>query len=158
MNKSCLDIKQLNVHFWDIPKFEKCLCPGIKMKFKHNQCLAVIWQALFLWLSQQLLREPSSAFYCLCDTLSKKINLNLIFGKDDIYLLCCFHASRTFPTDYSWQRKAILVVHPYWKTFGVQCHEILFSFFLHGFNSPGPLINRLKWFCWKIRFHGDIQI
>ena len=24
-------------------------------------------------------------------------------------------------------------------------------------NQPGPLRNKLKWFCWKIRFHSDIR-
>ena len=28
--------------------------------------------------------------------------------------------------------------------------------FFHESNPPGPLINWLKWFCWKIRFRGDI--
>ena len=31
-----------------------------------------------------------------------------------------------------------------------QCHEI-FGFFFHESNLPGPLINRLKWFCWNIQ-------
>ena len=35
-----------------------------------------------------------------------------------------------------------------------QCHEI-FSQFLR-IEPPGPLINRLTWFCWKIRFRGYI--
>ena len=31
------------------------------------------------------------------------------------------------------------------------------AFFLYETNPPGPLINRLKWFCWKICFRGDIR-
>ena len=31
-------------------------------------------------------------------------------------------------------------------------------FLSHESNPSGPLINRLKWFCLKIRFRGDIQI
>ena len=31
-----------------------------------------------------------------------------------------------------------------------QCHEI-FGIFFHESNLPGPLINRLKWFCWNIQ-------
>ena len=39
-----------------------------------------------------------------------------------------------------------------------QCHEICWLFFLHESNPPGPLINRLTWFFWKICFRRDIQI
>ena len=31
-------------------------------------------------------------------------------------------------------------------------------FFLHESNQPRSVINRLKWFCWKIRFCRDIQM
>ena len=31
-----------------------------------------------------------------------------------------------------------------------------FCIFFHESTLPGPMINRLKWFCWKIRFHRDI--
>ena len=42
------------------------------------------------------------------------------------------------------------------------CHEISWHFLFHELifhelNPPGPLINRLKWFCWKIRFCRDIR-
>ena len=37
-----------------------------------------------------------------------------------------------------------------------QCHEI-FDSFIHESNPSWPLINRLKWFFFKIRFHKDIQ-
>ena len=36
-----------------------------------------------------------------------------------------------------------------------QCHEIFWHFF-HESNLPRPLLNRLKWFCWKVCFRGDI--
>ena len=39
-----------------------------------------------------------------------------------------------------------------------QCHEIFhFWPFFQESNPPGPLINRLKGFCWKIHFRGDIR-
>ena len=39
-----------------------------------------------------------------------------------------------------------------------QCHKIILAFFLfRESNPPKPLINRLKWFCWKVRFRGDIH-
>ena len=40
-----------------------------------------------------------------------------------------------------------------------QCHEICWNFFPDS-NPPGPLIviNRLKWFCWTIRFRKDLRI
>ena len=37
-----------------------------------------------------------------------------------------------------------------------QSHEIFLHFFQKS-SPPGPLINRLKWCCWKIRFGGDIR-
>ena len=37
-----------------------------------------------------------------------------------------------------------------------QCHGIFWHFFLYETNPPEPLINRLKWFCRKIHFRGDI--
>ena len=39
-----------------------------------------------------------------------------------------------------------------------QCHEIFDLYFFHESNPSGPLINRLKWFCLKIRFRKDIRI
>ena len=39
-----------------------------------------------------------------------------------------------------------------------QCHEIFDLYFFHEWNPSGPLINRLKWFCFKIRFRQDIRI
>ena len=36
-----------------------------------------------------------------------------------------------------------------------QCHEI-FCIFFHESNPSGPLINSLKWFCWKICFREDL--
>ena len=39
-----------------------------------------------------------------------------------------------------------------------QCHEIFDLYFFHESNPSGPLINRLKWFCLKIRFREDIRI
>ena len=36
--------------------------------------------------------------------------------------------------------------------------DFLKMFFFRELNPPGPLINRLKSFCWKIRFRGDIRI
>ena len=32
-----------------------------------------------------------------------------------------------------------------------------FGFFLYETNPPGPLIKRLKWFFWEIRYYGDIR-
>ena len=32
------------------------------------------------------------------------------------------------------------------------------SKFFQKLDPPGPMRNRLKWFCWKIRFRGDIRI
>ena len=40
------------------------------------------------------------------------------------------------------------------KTLKGQCHEIFCHFLFHESNSSRPLINRLKWFCLKIRFRG----
>ena len=37
-----------------------------------------------------------------------------------------------------------------------QCHEIFVIFLFHESKSPGPLKNKLKWFCLKIRFCEDI--
>ena len=37
-----------------------------------------------------------------------------------------------------------------------KCHEIFGTFSPWIKPTWGPLINRLKWFCWKIRFRGDI--
>ena len=37
------------------------------------------------------------------------------------------------------------------------CHEIFDLQFFHDSNSSGPLINRLKYFRIKFRFHRDIQ-
>ena len=39
-----------------------------------------------------------------------------------------------------------------------QCHEIFCQFFFLNRTPPVPLINRLKWFCWKICLRGDIRI
>ena len=38
-----------------------------------------------------------------------------------------------------------------------QCHEIFVIFLFHESKPSGPLINRLKWFCLKIRFRGNIR-
>ena len=38
-----------------------------------------------------------------------------------------------------------------------QCHEIFYLYFFHELNPFGSLINRLKLFHWKIRFHEDIH-
>ena len=37
-----------------------------------------------------------------------------------------------------------------------QCHENFVIFSFHELKPSGPLIYRLKWFCWKICFHEDI--
>ena len=37
-----------------------------------------------------------------------------------------------------------------------QCHEIFEIFLFHESKPSGPLINRIKWFCLKVRFHGEI--
>ena len=39
---------------------------------------------------------------------------------------------------------------------GVSWDFLTFCFFYET-NPPGPVINRLKWFSWKIRFRGDIR-
>ena len=40
-----------------------------------------------------------------------------------------------------------------------QCHENFGNFSFSWIKlPPGPLINRQKWFCWKICFRGDIQL
>ena len=38
-----------------------------------------------------------------------------------------------------------------------QCHEIFGIFLFHESKPSGPLINRLKWFCFKVRFRGEIR-
>ena len=38
-----------------------------------------------------------------------------------------------------------------------QCHKIFGILIFHESKPSGPLINRLKWFCVKIRFRGDIR-
>ena len=38
----------------------------------------------------------------------------------------------------------------------VQCHEIYWLNFMNR-THQSPLINRLKWFCWKVRFRGYIR-
>ena len=38
-----------------------------------------------------------------------------------------------------------------------QCHEIFVIFLFHESKPSGPLINRLKWFCLKIRVREDIR-
>ena len=35
--------------------------------------------------------------------------------------------------------------------------HVFLAFFFYETNPPKLLINRLKWFCWKIRFRGDIH-
>ena len=39
-----------------------------------------------------------------------------------------------------------------------QCDEIFRHFLFYETNPPGPLINKLKWFCWKNSFREDIGI
>ena len=38
-----------------------------------------------------------------------------------------------------------------------QCHEIFWHFLFHESKPSGPLINRLKWFCLKVRFQGELR-
>ena len=42
-------------------------------------------------------------------------------------------------------------------SFKVAVSRDFWAFFLHASKSPGPLINGLKRFCWKICFRGDIR-
>ena len=43
------------------------------------------------------------------------------------------------------------------KTLKGQCHEIFGNFLFHESKPSGPLINRLKWFCLKVSFRGEIR-
>ena len=54
----------------------------------------------------------------------------------------------------SWQsNQSIFVPVVMWSLCKV---AVVICFLLHVSNPPGPLINRLKWFWWKIHFHGYI--
>ena len=39
-----------------------------------------------------------------------------------------------------------------------QCHKMFGHFFISWIKPTWPMINRLKWFCWKILFCEDFQI
>ena len=66
------------------------------------------------------------------------------------FLNFCFHIVILVQ---SFERVKLLLKH-----LKRQCHEIFDLYFFHESNPSGPLINRLKWFCLKIRIREDIQI
>ena len=85
--------------------------------------------------------EDQSTLYYSCSRVNYSMYCSAILAW--LHCFCC-------------RLKLILFFYQY--VLKRQCHEIFYLYFFHESNPPGPLINRLKWFCLKIHFREDIQI